>query len=212
MLHGAGRPDMFPCHPAHALGAHAMSVQLLDAWLRDVQTIRRQGNSVPIIAMTANASDRDRDECMSAGMDGFLSKPVLKSRLAEAIVQVISGRGRYQDKIVPLKNLWEQSTLANQSDRDCKKNLPAGMDGVQTTTVQCAAWPSRQRMHPVFAVKTETYCALKCRSLVWSSMQEIISDWRVLLRCEQGEGIELLKQVHEPAEHRALRASYGCCL
>ena len=76
-----------------------------DVWPRDAQTIRRQGNSVPIIAMTANASDRDRDECMSAGMDGFLSKPVLKSRLAEAIVQVISGRGRYQDKIVPLKNL-----------------------------------------------------------------------------------------------------------
>ena len=98
-------PDMIVCHPVHALGAHTLSIQLLDVWWCDVQTIRRQGNSVPITAMTANASDRDRDECMSAGMDGFLSKPVLKSRLAEAIVQVISGRGRYQDKIVPLKNL-----------------------------------------------------------------------------------------------------------
>ena len=76
-----------------------------DTLLCYVQTIRRQKNSVPIIAMTANASDRDRDECLSAGMDGFLSKPVLKSRLAEAIVQVISGRGRYQDKIVLLNNL-----------------------------------------------------------------------------------------------------------
>lgn len=89
----------------HVLWRVHHNYQAADVWPRDAQTIRRQGNSVPIIAMTANASDRDRDECMSAGMDGFLSKPVLKSRLAEAIVQVISGRGRYQDKIVPLKNL-----------------------------------------------------------------------------------------------------------
>lgn len=39
--------------------------------------------------MTANASDKDRDECQAAGMDGFLSKPVLKDRLADAIMSVL---------------------------------------------------------------------------------------------------------------------------
>ncbi|KAK9865276.1 hypothetical protein WJX84_009097 [Apatococcus fuscideae] len=71
------------------------------------EVIRRQlRQEVPIIAMTANASDRDRDECLQAGMDGFLSKPVLKDRLAEAILLVLSGRANFQDhNTVALKTL-----------------------------------------------------------------------------------------------------------
>jgi len=54
--------------------------------------IRAMGHTrLPILAMTANASDRDRDECREAGMDGFLSKPVLKDQLADSITQVLAG-------------------------------------------------------------------------------------------------------------------------
>lgn len=63
-----------------------------------MQEIRRLGGSVPIVAMTANSSDKDRDECLESGMDGFLSKPVLKDRLAEAIMSAVSGRRQFQDR------------------------------------------------------------------------------------------------------------------
>lgn len=47
---------------------------------------------VPIIAMTANASQEDRNKCIEIGMDDYLSKPVHKEDLAEIIAKWFSNR------------------------------------------------------------------------------------------------------------------------
>jgi CheY-like chemotaxis protein len=45
----------------------------------------RNDRPTPIIALTANALDEDRDGCLAAGMDGFLTKPLDRERLAAAL-------------------------------------------------------------------------------------------------------------------------------
>ena len=47
-----------------------------------------------IIAMTANAMQGDRDMCLAAGMDDYLTKPIRVERLVEALNQAAARRDR----------------------------------------------------------------------------------------------------------------------
>jgi CheY-like chemotaxis protein len=49
---------------------------------------RRSGRKrVPIIAMTANAMDSDRERCLAQGMDDYVAKPFTAARLGEALAR-----------------------------------------------------------------------------------------------------------------------------
>jgi len=57
--------------------------------LEATRTIREReassGGHVPIVAMTANAMAGDREKCLEAGMDGYVSKPIQKDLLFETL-------------------------------------------------------------------------------------------------------------------------------
>ena len=49
---------------------------------------KQQGGHLPIVAMTAHALDRDRERCLAAGMDSYLTKPIQLDKLYEMLKRV----------------------------------------------------------------------------------------------------------------------------
>jgi two-component system sensor histidine kinase/response regulator len=46
-----------------------------------------RGGHLPVIALTALSRDRDRERCLAAGMDGFLTKPINSGEFSASIVR-----------------------------------------------------------------------------------------------------------------------------
>jgi CheY-like chemotaxis protein len=70
-----------------------------------------QGTHIPIIAMTAHALKGDRERCLAAGMDAYVSKPLLAPQLFEVI----------ESMIPPIPTVAERDTpdhTASVFDRD----------------------------------------------------------------------------------------------
>ena len=80
-----------------------------------------------IIAMTGNALLGDREKCLQAGMDDYISKPVRVAELQAALERWGPGRARKSDtaflsrnKTAPSENLLDQAVIADL------RNLPPG--------------------------------------------------------------------------------------
>jgi CheY-like chemotaxis protein len=64
-----------------------MQMPVMDG-LEATRRLRARGWKAPIIGLTANAFVSDRDACFAAGMDGFVSKPVTRQKLEDAILEL----------------------------------------------------------------------------------------------------------------------------
>ena len=63
------------------------------------QLLRASGYRGPMIALTANALSEDRDRCLAAGFDAFITKPIDASVLGDALHTCLSDTGAVDDTL-----------------------------------------------------------------------------------------------------------------
>ena len=89
--------------------------------IRDLE--KQTGNHLPIVAMTAHAMKGDAERCLQAGMDGYVSKPVRRAALYDAI-----------EKVMAKWNQAQPTTTGSESNESSAKDSPAA----ETTPVASA--------------------------------------------------------------------------
>jgi two-component system, sensor histidine kinase and response regulator len=83
------------------LSTHPFDLLLIDIQMPEMDGLtatrrirEKEGSTsihLPIVAMTAHAMSGDRELCIEAGMDGYISKPINLPRLEEAITSAMRG-------------------------------------------------------------------------------------------------------------------------
>ena len=95
----------------NACERHAFDVILMDVQMPEMGGFeateairareRESGVRVPIVAMTAHAMKGDRERCLGAGMDEYLTKPLDSRKLCLLVEEIASGRAPAVDEGIP---------------------------------------------------------------------------------------------------------------
>ena len=98
---------------------------------KEIRKREKDSKRVSIIAMTAHAMKEDREQCLEAGMNDYVSKPVEPQKLLEAIERQLSGSAQVAGSVSTKKVIEKQGIPQDKKQEnppiDLKKAVKRAM-------------------------------------------------------------------------------------
>ena len=83
--------------------------------LEATRKIRESGNPISIVAMTANVFKEDQDDCLRAGMNDFVSKPIDPQRFFDTIIKWLPEEPVRQNKLKTMTVMVDNNKISDKS-------------------------------------------------------------------------------------------------
>ncbi len=139
------------------LEIQAFAVVLLDlsmpglSGLETLQEIRGRGYHIPVVAVTANAFEKNRQEVIDAGGNGFIRKPFRKQDLLLQLKDLLNLRYVYEaeDTTAPV-----QTTEIRFPDKAWLNQFSEALESFEPDTIETRL-AEIQHTHPMFYQKVE---------------------------------------------------------